>query len=121
MNNTGKDPLRGKFTRFLQATIKHVVADYLRKKEKQPVYLDLFSSFSFQDEYHGRSFNFHWDALAEAYQSLPRAYQEVLFLLLVKEMTPQETAEHLHCPVQQIYCRKSRALRRLRNLLGGDK
>lgn len=121
MQNTGKDPLRGKFTRFLQSTIKNVVTDYLWKTEKRQSYPDWFRMAPSQEEYLGRSFNFHWDALAEAYQSLPRAYQEVLFLLLVKEMTPQETAEYLHCSVQQVYCRKSRALKRLRNQLGGKR
>lgn len=121
MQNTGKDPLRGKFTRFLQSTIKNVVIDYLRKTEKRQSYVDWFRMAPSQEEYRGRSFNFHWDALAEAYQSLPRKSQEVRFLLLVKEMTPQEAAACLHCTVQQIYSRRSRAIKRLRKLLGGDK
>ena len=121
MQNTGKDPLRGKFTRFLQSTIKNVVTDYLRHNQNRAVPLELFKEAPSREEISRRSFNFQWDALAQAYHSLPRSYQEVLFLLLVQELTPQEAAECLHCTVQQIYSRRSRAIKRLRKLLGGDK
>lgn len=120
MQNTENDPLRGKFTRFLQTVIKHVKADYLWKNRKRPVFPgQLWTAPSQEDT--RQSFHFHWDALAEAYQSLPRTYQEVLLLLLVKELTPQEVAECLHCTVQQVYVRKSRAVKQLREKLGGKK
>lgn len=121
MQYSEHDPLRGKFTRYLQSTIKNVVADYLRKNEKWAIPLEVSRIAPSREEGSRRSFNFQWEALAEAYQSLPRTYQEVLFLLLVKELTPKEAAKCLHCTVQQVYCRKSRAIKRLRNLLGGDK
>ena len=37
MDTTGRDPLRGKFTRFLQETIKNFKTDYFRKIEHRPV------------------------------------------------------------------------------------
>lgn len=122
MEHPGKDPLRGKFTRFLQESIKHCKIDYLRKSERRPVPLDLL--WQFQADHHRESttaqgFDFQWEALGEAYRSLPRSYQEVLFLLLVKELTPQEAANQLHCPVEQVYVRKSRAIKLLRKKLGG--
>ena len=120
MEKTGRDPLRGMFTRFLQSTIKNVQADYFRKNRKCPVSLELIWMSSSQKE-SLISFHFHWDDLAEAYQSLPRTYQEVLFLLLVREFSPKEAAERLHCPVEQIYVRKSRAIKLLRKRLGGTK
>ena len=70
---------------------------------------------------HLRGFDFNWDELAQAYCNLPRSYQEVLFLLLVEELTPQEAAKSLHCTVKQIYVRKSRAIKNLRDQLGGNK
>ena len=124
MEHPGRDPLRGKFTRFLQESIKHCKIDYLRKSERRPVPLDLL--WQFQADHHRESttaqgFDFQWEALGEAYRSLPRSYQEVLFLLLVKELTPQEAASQLRCPVEQVYVRKSRAIKLLRKKLGGTK
>ena len=124
MEHPGRDPLRGKFTRFLQESIKHCKIDYLRKSERRPVPLDLL--WQFQADHHRESttaqgFDFQWEALGDAYRSLPRSYQEVLFLLLVKELTPQEAAIQLHCPVEQVYVRKSRAIKLLRKKLGGTR
>ena len=124
MEHPGRDPLRGKFTRFLQESIKHCKIDYLRKSERRPVSLETL--WQFQVNHHRESsstqgFDFQWEALGEAYRSLPRSYQVVLFLLLVKELTPQEAANQLHCPVEQVYVRKSRAIKLLRRKLGGTR
>ena len=124
MEHPERDPLRGKFTRFLQESIKHFKIDYFRKSERRPVPLDL--PMQIQADHHRESsstqgFDFQWEALGEAYRSLPRSYQKVLFLLLVKELTPQEAANQLHCPVEQVYVRKSRAIKLLRKKLGGTR
>lgn len=124
MEHPGRDPLRGKFTRFLQESIKRFRIDYFRKSEHRPVSLEAL--WQFQANPHRESsstqgFDFQWEALGEAYHSLPRSYQEVLFLLLVKELTPQEAANQLHCPVEQVYVRKSRAIKLLRKKLGGTR
>ncbi len=124
MDTTGRDPLRGKFTRFLQETIKNFKTDYFRKIDHRPVSLDtLWQSRTdhFSEKPAAQGFDFQWDALAEAYQSLPRTYQEVLFLLMVREFSPREVADLLHCPVEQVYVRKSRAVKLLRKRLGGAK
>lgn len=89
MEHPGRDPLRGKFTRFLQESIKHCKIDYLRKSERRQVSLEAL--LQVQANHHREStsaqdFNFHWEALGDAYRSLPRSYQEVPFLLLVKEL-----------------------------------
>ena len=124
MEHPGRDPLRGKFTRFLQESIKHCKINYLRKSERRQVSLEAL--LQVQANHHREStsaqgFDFQWEALGDAYRSLPRSYQEVLFLLLVKELTPQEAAIQLHCPVEQVYVRKSRAIKLLRKKLGGTR
>ena len=124
MDTTGRDPLRGKFTRFLQETIKNFKTDYFRKIEHRPVSPEaLWQSRTdhFSEKPAAQGFDFQWDALAEAYQSLPRTYQEVLFLLMVREFSPREVADLLHGPVEQVYVRKSRAVKLLRKRLGGAK
>ena len=122
MEHPGRDPLRGKFTRFLQESIKHFKIDYFRKSEHRPISLEAL--WQVQADHHRESttaqgFAFQGEALGEAYRSLPRSYQEVLFLLLVKELTPQEAASQLRSPVEQVYVRKSRAIKLLRKKLGG--
>lgn len=124
MDTTGRDPLRGRFTRFLQETIKNFKTDYFRKIDHRPVSLDaLWQSRTdyISEKTAAQGFDFQWDALAEAYQSLPRTYQEVLFLLMVREFSPREVADLLHYPVEQVYVRKSRAVKLLRKRLGGAK
>ncbi len=124
MSNTGNDPLRGKFTRFLMYTVDNTVSNYLRKNRvrEYPVGILKSQRVDFSSEgSHLRGFDFNWDELAQAYCNLPRSYQEVLFLLLVEELTPQEAAKSLHCTVKQIYVRKSRAIKNLRDQLGGNK
>lgn len=124
MSKTGNDPLRGKFTRFLMYTVDNTVSNYLRKNRvrEYPVGILKSQRVDFSSEgSHLRGFDFNWDELAQAYRNLPRSYQEVLFLLLVEELTPQEAAERLHCTVQQIYVRKSRAIKNLRDQLGENK
>lgn len=124
MSNTGNDPLRGKFTRFLMYTVDNTVSNYLRKNRvrEYPVGILKSQRVDFSSERsHLRGFDFNWDELAQAYCNLPRSYQEVLFLLLVEELTPQEAAKSLHCTVKQIYVRKSRAIKNLRDQLGGNK
>ena len=124
MDTTGRDPLRGKFTRFLQGTIKNFKTDYFRKIDHRPVSPEaLWQSRTdyISEKTAAQGFDFQWDALAEAYQSLPRTYQEVLFLLMVREFSPREVADLLHCPVEQVDVRKARAVKLLRKRLGGAK
>ena len=102
MDNTGRDPLRGRFTRFLQETIKNFKTDYFREFEHRPVSLEaLWPSRPdyISEKPAAQGFDFQCDALAEAYQSLPRTYQEVLFVLMGREFAPREVADLLHCPV----------------------
>ena len=81
MEHPGRDPLRGKFTRFLQESIKRFKIDYFRKSEHRPVSLEALWQIQ-ADRHRGstsaQGFDFQWEALGEAYRSLPRSYQEVL-------------------------------------------
>ena len=56
---------------------------------------------------------------------LPRLAAAFLSVLLTAcsaaPDTAQEAAKSLHCTVQQIYVRKSRAIKNLRDQLGGNK
>lgn len=65
MEHPGRDPLRGKFTRFLQESIKHCKIDYLRKSERRPVSLEALWQVQADQQRErpsAQGFDFQWEA-----------------------------------------------------------
>ena len=119
-----RDELRGRFTRFLEVTMKHVRQNYLRKLSREPktISLDIVSEIEITliagpTPYEEHEFTFEESRLAEAFRQLPMARQKVLIYLFVEEMYPEEIAELMGCTVQHIYNQRSLAVKKLRKLL----
>ena len=119
-----RDELRGRFTRFLEVTMKHVRQNYLRKLSREPktISLDIVSEIEIPliagpTPYEEHEFPFEESRLAEAFRQLPMARQKVLIYLFVEEMYPEEIAELMGCTVQHIYNQRSLAVKKLRKLL----
>ena len=119
-----RDELRGRFTRFLEVTMKHVRQNYLRKLSREPktISLDIVSEIEITliagpTPYEEHEFTFEESRLAEAFRQLPMARQKVLIYLFVEEMDPEEIAELMGCTVQHIYNQRSLAVKKLRKLL----
>ncbi len=119
-----RDELRGRFTRFLEVTMKHVRQNYLRKLSREPktISLDIVSEIEIPliagpTPYEEHEFTFEESRLAEAFRQLPMARQKVLIYLFVEEMYPEEIAELMGCTVQHIYNQRSLAVKKLRKLL----
>ena len=119
-----RDELRGRFTRFLEVTMKHVRQNYLRKLSREPktISLDIVSEIEIPliagpTPYEEHEFTFEESRLAEAFRQLPMARQKVLIYLFVEEMYPEEIAELTGCTVQHIYNQRSLAVKKLRKLL----
>lgn len=119
-----RDELRGRFTRFLEVTMKHVRQNYLRKLSREPktISLDIVSEIEIPliagpTPYEEHEFTFEEGRLAEAFRQLPMARQKVLIYLFVEEMYPEEIAELMGCSVQHIYNQRSLAVKKLRQLL----
>ena len=119
-----RDELRGRFTRFLEVTMKHVRQNYLRKLSREPktISLDIVSEAEIPliagpTPYGEHEFTFEESRLAEAFRQLPMARQKVLICLFVEEMYPEEIAELMGCTVQHIYNQRSLAVKKLRKLL----
>lgn len=119
-----RDELRGRFTRFLEVTMKHVRQNYLRKLSREPktISLDIVSEIEIPliagpTPYEEHEFTFEESRLAEAFRQLPMARQKVLIYLFVEEMYPEEIAELMGCSVQHIYNQRSLAVKKLRQLL----
>ena len=125
-----EDPLRVRFTRFLEVMLKRARLNYLSKKRRYPetVSIDFISETDFAMEIIPEAFNvrskfsFEEERLAEAFYRLPLMRQKVLTLLFVEELTPEEVAHRLNCSVGHVYNQRSLALKKLRQLLkqGGD-
>ena len=116
---------RAKVIRYLAIAAEHGYLNYLRKlrASARTVHLDsLHENFQRTGwEEDPLTQVARREELAEAYAKLPETYREVLALLVVYGLSPQEAAVRLGCTVEQVYQRKSRALKRLREMMGGRK
>lgn len=61
------------------------------------------------------------DEMQRALARLPKELREALLLVVVGELTHQEAAEEMHCPIGTILSRVSRARERLREYLLSDR
>lgn len=132
INNTQNDELRARFTSWMEITLVRAKADYMEQLCRQPqhVSLDMIpaelipdTKDSFADvERSSTDFEFEEARLANAFSELPLMRREVLRLLFVEMKEPAEIAAILHCSTNYVHLQKSRALKRLRELLveGGD-
>lgn len=126
------DPLRGRFTAWLNTTLIHARSKFL--KSQKPVqdiaYLEDMPAESIEDptdyfssiERSPNDFDFEEERLSKAFYELPLMRREVLRLLFVEELSPEEISEKLHCSLNYVYLQKSRALKKLRESLeeGGE-
>ena len=119
-----RDELRGRFTRFLEITVRRARQNYLKNLSRRPkeVSLDelpeaLLLSTPEPYPHHNDTFDFTEERLAAAFSSLPLMRQRILYLLFWEEKKPAEIAQRLHCSVQHVYNQRSLALKKLRKLL----
>ena len=120
-----RDELRGRFTRFLEVTVRNARVDYLRKQSRQAPTVPLDSIPESQLGYSDSlpsdvGFDFDDERLSQAFVELSSVRQRILTLLFVHEIKPSEIAWLLDCPVEYVYKQRSLAIKRLRRMLGGD-
>lgn len=120
-----RDELRGRFTRFMEVTVRNARIDYLRKLKRQVPAVPLDSVPESQLGYADRlspdvGFDFDDERLSVAFNELSSVRQRILTLLFVHEMKPSEIAWLLGCPVEYVYKQRFLAIKRLRQMLGGD-
>ncbi len=119
-----RDELRGRFTRFMEVSVRNARKDYLKKLSRYPEVLPLESVpeefLTVRDSIEtGRkdAFDFEEERLAKAFSQLPLMRQRILILLFVEELSPAEIAHKMNCSVQHVYNQRSLALKKLRQLL----
>ena len=126
-----RDELRARFTSWLDITLVRARSDYFDQINSRPdeasfdqLPVDLFPDpyDYFESVERGSDFEFEEARVAQAFLELPLMRREVLRLLFVEMREPEEISQILHCTTNYVHLQKSRALKRLRELLseGGD-
>ena len=121
------DRLCAEFTGWLNKSLINARRDYLRKTEREPktasldsIPVDLIADphncFAMVER-SSTDFEFEEAKLAYAFSKLPLMRREVLRLLFVELKEPEEIAAILRCSTNYVHLQKSRALKRLRELL----
>ena len=117
--------LRCRFTRWMEVLIYRVKLNYLSSLSKKvdTISLDELIDKGFQAEdptngFHSidsiSSFSFTEDRIVEAIKKLSPRRREILELLYIHMYKPEEVAQMLNCSLQNIYNRRSRAIKDLR-------
>jgi len=121
------DELRAQFTLWLNTTLKNARKMYFRTQKKKceevpfeelPMELRIDPTNPYEKiERSKDAFDFEEEKLAKAFFELPLMRREVLRLLFVCELTPEEISQRLHCSVSYVRLQKFYALKKLRKLL----
>lgn len=122
-NKDQNEKLRAEFTSWLTSLLQRARIDYLRRKEREVKTVSLDdvkeTEIAVTDRYAllESAFEFEEERLARAFFSLPLQRQQILTMLYVDELPPEEIARILHCSVDNIYKTKRRTLNLLRKML----
>ena len=129
-----RDELKARFTKWLDTTIHRARIDYIRKNAQSYETIsieDVPENILTTDDEESRwidadayrtAFDFEEEKLAKAFFELPLMRQRILTMLFVEEKKAEEIASELHCSVQHVYNQRSLALKKLRIKLeeGGE-
>lgn len=123
-NYQERDELSARFTKWVEVLAYRTRRKYLgaRSQVEQFSLEDIPSErLAFEDEQalQSDSFDFDEKRLADAFADLADQKRQILTMLYVLEMKPEEIAAKLNCTIQNVYNQRSLALKRLRTVLGG--
>lgn len=126
-NQSERDELRARFTSWLNKTLRNATNMYFRSLKNKPMTIPLEelpleyridpNNPYEKVERSADAFDFEEERLARAFFELPLMRREVLRLLFVCEMTPEEISQRLHCSASYVRKQKFYALKKLRELL----
>ena len=122
------DTLCFRFTAWLKTLIYRARIDYLRqiKRRVEEVSIEtLRGAKSMLIQYDEclatdttkKIFEFEEERLARAFSKLSPTRQQILKMLFIEDLQPDEIAEQLNCTLQHVYNQRSLALKVLRELL----
>ena len=118
-----------RFTAYIKQVVSYARKEYLRKLDYQtresPLNQISEKLISYDEPLpaNRNEFDFEEDKLSQVFSKLNLLRRRILTLLFVDGLSPQETADRLHCSVDYVYLQKHRALKALRDQLmkgGGE-
>ena len=124
-----KDELQARFTVWLEKVINSAKIDYIRQRAKEPKAMSLedvkrqteiayIQDIRLEDyDISKGEYAFDNERIELAFSTLSKVARQVLLLLYVFDMTPDEVASDLGCSVQNIYKVRARAIEKLKELL----
>ncbi|MDO5400182.1 MAG: sigma-70 family RNA polymerase sigma factor [Eubacteriales bacterium] len=122
------DRLRAEFTQFLKIMVTRAKLNYIKKyrTSEETVSLEELSdwgipSTSMKLPQSNTTFDYEVESLAEAFEKLTPRRQQILQLIFVEGLSSQEVAERIRCSVGHVYNEQSLAIKKLRELMEGEK
>ena len=128
-----KDELQARFTVWLEKVIYSAKIDYIRQSTKEPKRISLedaerrneiaYSQDIKLEDYDISKGEYAFDneRIELAFSTLSKVARQVLLLLYVFDMTPDEVAGELGCSVQNIYKVRAHAIANLKEMLKDER
>lgn len=121
-----KDSLRGKFTAWMKVVVKRAKIDYIRrlKRHSNEISIDdeqLTDKLIYEPikdtEDVDNGFVFNNERLLALFMKMSPKRRQVLEMLFVHNMTPEEISVEMQCTLQHVYNLRSLAIKELKNKL----
>lgn len=125
----GKDELKGKFTAWMKVVVKRAKIDYIRRliRHSNEISIEdeeLTDKLIYEpvnDDQDAEGFCFDNSRLSDVFRKLPKKRRQVLELLYVHSLEPDEVAEEMKCSLQHVYNLRSLAIKELKSKMSmGD-
>ena len=128
-----KDELQARFTVWLEKVINSAKIDYIRQRAKEPKEISLeevtrqteiayIQDIRLEDyDISKGEYAFENERIELAFSTLSKVARQVLLLLYIFDMTPDEVAVELGCSVQNIYKVRAHAIANLREILKNER
>lgn len=128
-----KDELQARFTVWLEKVINSAKIDYIRQKAKAPKEISLedvkrqteiayIQDIRLEDyDISKGEYAFENERIELAFSTLSKVARQVLLLLYIFDMTPDEVAGELGCSVQNIYKVRAHAIANLKEMLKDER
>ena len=124
-----KDVLRGKFTEWVKVVVKRAKIDYIRRlnRHSNEISIDdeqLTNKLIYEPiketEAADSDFAFNNERLFAIFKKMAPKRRQVLEMLFVHNMTPEEISVELQCTLQHDYNLRSLAIKELKNKLDNE-
>ncbi len=120
------DNVKARFTIWLLTLIRRTRIDYLRILKRQAILVNIddipegeFVVSLDENKYRHSKTNFEFNdiKLEKAFSKLPTQKKKVLLALFLSEKSCEEIAKDFNCSLQNVYNLKTKALKKLRELI----